>query len=76
MAYEHSQGSPRAELHPRTPTQLLFGGPNKPAVRANPPNAKNLQILVAEDDPINGKIMQKRLEKVGHSVHLTVNGED
>lgn len=75
MPYERSQDSPKAELPPRTPTQLLYGGPNKP-VRPDPPNTENLQILVAEDDPINRKIVQKRLEKVGHSVHLTANGED
>ncbi|PWY93972.1 hypothetical protein BO94DRAFT_458125 [Aspergillus sclerotioniger CBS 115572] len=33
-------------------------------------------VLVAEDDPINGKILQKRLGKSGHTVHLTVNGEE
>ncbi|MCJ1344127.1 Light-sensor Protein kinase [Peltigera leucophlebia] len=76
MPYERSQDSLKAELPPRTPTQSVSGGPNKPAIRANPSNAENLQILVAEDDPINGKIVRKRLEKIGHSVHLTVNGED
>ncbi|EAW13553.1 putative sensor histidine kinase/response regulator [Aspergillus clavatus NRRL 1] len=35
-----------------------------------------LRVLVAEDDPINSKIIQKRLEKVGHSVFLTGNGEE
>lgn len=35
-----------------------------------------LNILVAEDDPINMKILRKRLERVGHNVHHTVNGED
>ena len=34
------------------------------------------RILVAEDDPINSKIMKKRLEKLGHHVHMTVNGEE
>ncbi|PYH97174.1 sensor histidine kinase/response regulator [Aspergillus ellipticus CBS 707.79] len=34
------------------------------------------RVLVAEDDPINGKILQKRLGKTGHTVHLTVNGEE
>jgi len=33
-------------------------------------------ILVAEDDPINSRIMKKRLEKLGHSVYMTVNGEE
>lgn len=34
------------------------------------------EILVAEDDPINSKIIKKRLEKMGHGVALTVNGEE
>jgi signal transduction histidine kinase len=37
---------------------------------------RELHVLVAEDDPINSKIVKKRLEKQGHSVHLTVNGEE
>lgn len=54
-------------------------GPYRPDKHANSTdrsNANNLQILVAEDDSINRKIVQKRLEKLGHSVHLTINGED
>ncbi|KAK7744235.1 hypothetical protein SLS53_003756 [Cytospora paraplurivora] len=39
------------------------------------PSAK-LQVLIAEDDPINMKVLRKRLEKAGHTVHHTVNGED
>ncbi|WEW55793.1 hypothetical protein PRK78_001226 [Emydomyces testavorans] len=35
-----------------------------------------LNVLVAEDDPINSKIVKKRLEKSGHNVHLTINGEE
>lgn len=35
-----------------------------------------LTILVAEDDPINMKILRKRLERIGHEVHHAVNGED
>ncbi|RMJ04759.1 hypothetical protein CDV36_014566 [Fusarium kuroshium] len=37
---------------------------------------QHLQVLVAEDDPINMKILRKRLERLGHGVHHTVNGED
>lgn len=33
-------------------------------------------VLVAEDDPINSRIMKKRLEKLGHSAYMTVNGEE
>lgn len=40
------------------------------------PTSAKLQVLVAEDDPINMKILRKRLEKAGHTVHHTVNGED
>lgn len=35
-----------------------------------------LRTLIAEDDPINLKIMRKRLERVGHTVTHAVNGED
>ena len=42
----------------------------------DPPTADHLQVLVAEDDLINSKIVKKRLEKAGHEVHLTINGEE
>ncbi|KAF2453783.1 GAF domain-like protein [Lineolata rhizophorae] len=38
--------------------------------------ARNMHVLVAEDDPVNSKIVKKRLEKVGHKIYLTVNGEE
>jgi CheY-like chemotaxis protein len=41
-----------------------------------PLNADNLHILVAEDDPVNCKILKKRLERSGHTVYLTINGEE
>jgi CheY-like chemotaxis protein len=34
-----------------------------------------LQVLVAEDDPINMKVLKKRLERAGHEITHTVNGE-
>lgn len=37
---------------------------------------EHLQVLIAEDDPINMKIMRKRLERAGHEVSHAVNGED
>ncbi|CZT07560.1 related to phytochrome [Rhynchosporium agropyri] len=39
-------------------------------------DAEHLQVLVAEDDPVNSRIIRKRLEKSGHQVHHTINGED
>ena len=41
----------------------------------HPANPRLLQVLVAEDDPINSKIVEKRLTKLGHTVKLTGNGE-
>lgn len=35
-----------------------------------------LRVLVAEDDPINAKILQKRLGKLGYHVKWTTNGEE
>ncbi|KAL9604655.1 MAG: hypothetical protein Q9219_000375 [cf. Caloplaca sp. 3 TL-2023] len=67
-----SFGSPTAPGL-RTPSRVLFDVPDKVP---EPPNANHLNILVAEDDPVNSKIMKKRLEKFGHVPHLTVNGEE
>lgn len=39
-------------------------------------DSEQLNVLVAEDDPINSKIVEKRLEKVGHRIFLTGNGEE
>ncbi len=41
-----------------------------------PLSADALSILVAEDDPINSRIMKKRLEKLGHQGQCTGNGEE
>lgn len=82
MPGETSTGSPASEFPPResdlsapTPSRVLFNIPDK-NLREEPPNAERLQVLVAEDDPINSKIIKKRLEKVGHEVCLTINGEE
>ncbi|KAI5849798.1 hypothetical protein BZA05DRAFT_77452 [Tricharina praecox] len=39
-------------------------------------DAVKFTILVAEDDPINSKIIKKRLERMGHSVAMTANGDE
>ena len=41
-----------------------------------PLSADNMRVLVAEDDPVNSRIIKKRLEKLGHDVRLTLNGEE
>lgn len=38
--------------------------------------ARSLQVLIAEDDPINFLLLRKRLEKTGHEVFHAVNGQD
>jgi len=80
MPGDTSLGSPITK-HPsqdsavRTPSRVLFDVPDKRA-EAAPLDAEGLRVLVAEDDPINSKIIQKRLAKTGHEVHLTINGEE
>jgi hypothetical protein len=41
-----------------------------------PLDTEHLRILVAEDDPINSRIIEKRLERSGHEVHITINGKE
>lgn len=58
---------------------VLFDVPEMPMVeepKEEPLSADAFSILVAEDDPINSRIMKKRLEKLGHKVYCTVNGEE
>jgi len=72
--------TPTEEPSPHTTSRVLFDIPDKKGRPApeepRPQDAENLKILVAEDDPINSKIILKRLEKSGHEVHHTVNGEE
>lgn len=64
---ETSQGSP-GPVSAEIPHETI-----QPPISTISPE---LHVLVAEDDPVNSKIIKKRLEKQGHSVHLTVNGEE
>ncbi|KAJ5362133.1 CheY-like superfamily [Penicillium brevicompactum] len=59
--------------HPSQPSQSSTTPPE------TKPNSKmnwSLHVLVAEDDPVNSTIVRKRLEKFGHTVHLTANGKE
>jgi light-regulated signal transduction histidine kinase (bacteriophytochrome) len=69
-------GSP-IDLRPRSGSVLgeLSGGLENTNETSNL-SSKHLCVLVAEDDPVNSRIVQKRLEKLGHEVYLTVNGEE
>ncbi|PMD35535.1 putative cyanobacterial phytochrome B [Hyaloscypha variabilis F] len=72
--------SPTEETPRHTASRVLFDIPDGDcSPKSETPeklDAEHLQILVAEDDPVNSRIIQKRLEKSGHQVHHTVNGED
>ncbi|PKY05752.1 hypothetical protein P168DRAFT_232654 [Aspergillus campestris IBT 28561] len=66
---------PSTEEPAPTPKQAPTSHPEPPKP-PEPSAPTTLRVLVAEDDPINGKIVEKRLNKSGHTVRLTVNGED
>ncbi|OIW24822.1 hypothetical protein CONLIGDRAFT_647908 [Coniochaeta ligniaria NRRL 30616] len=63
----------------------VSGGPPEPVGRKSLEQAAEgsvrdkrieLNLLIAEDDPINMTILQKRLERTGHKVFHAVNGEE
>ncbi|KAF2117155.1 hypothetical protein BDV96DRAFT_490371 [Lophiotrema nucula] len=71
------EDSPPPERHP--PGEVL--GEIQDETEGKAPSsdklsAENLRVLIAEDDPVNSRIIKKRLEKLGHDVILTVNGEE
>jgi CheY-like chemotaxis protein len=63
-------GEPRSS--PKAAPESLTSG----TTSGTTTDGQHLQILIAEDDPINMKIMRKRLERAGHEVTHAVNGED
>ncbi|KAL5437077.1 hypothetical protein PMIN06_004951 [Paraphaeosphaeria minitans] len=70
-------GSP-IDPYPRSGTVLgeLSDKPEKKSTSSKELSYEHLRVLVAEDDPVNSRIVQKRLDKLGHEVYLTVNGEE
>ena len=60
---------------PRSASRILSKTRTEPH-NQTPPTADHFSVLVAEDDPINSRIVKKRLEKYGHVVCLTINGEE
>jgi light-regulated signal transduction histidine kinase (bacteriophytochrome) len=68
-------GSP-VNVQPKTASGIIGELYDEPKETDEPPTADHMLMLVAEDDPINSKIVKKRLEKYGHEICLTVNGEE
>lgn len=73
VVFELGDNTPRATQFKSAESATTF---DANAHQSSQPVSAKLQVLVAEDDPINMKILGKRLNKAGHTVHHTVNGED
>ena len=72
-----STGDDASEISSTSASSALPSQPwERTAASASSTTAEHMRVLVAEDDPVNSKIIKKRLEKLGHEVSLTVNGED
>ena len=72
--HESSEPKPPAVEQPlNEPTKVGACATSRPTKL---PTKSGLHVLVAEDDPINSTIVRKRLEKLGHTVHLTANGKE
>lgn len=53
------------------------GGGDADAAAAGPPRSEaTLQILVAEDNPVNQKVTRRILEHAGHTVHIVASGDE
>ncbi|KAJ5770874.1 CheY-like superfamily [Penicillium nucicola] len=52
-------------------SKISKANPSSPSSSSN----ASMNILIAEDNPVNSHILQKRLTRIGHTVQLTNNGE-
>lgn len=68
--------TPVAERPGSAPSSALPQPQRQESNASSPLDSNNMKVLVAEDDPVNSRIIKKRLEKLGHTVFLTVNGEE
>jgi CheY-like chemotaxis protein/anti-sigma regulatory factor (Ser/Thr protein kinase) len=73
---ENPVQTPADEVPPHIASRVLFDIPKDDPSPPPQQDAEHLQILVAEDDPVNSRIIKKRLEKSGHEVYHTINGEE
>jgi light-regulated signal transduction histidine kinase (bacteriophytochrome) len=71
-------GSSPLDPQPKSGSILgeLHEEPQEPTSSPEKLTAEHMRVLVAEDDPVNSRIVKKRLERLGHDVYLTVNGEE
>jgi light-regulated signal transduction histidine kinase (bacteriophytochrome) len=64
-----------ASMNEPSEAPSIAGAASTAPTSVPPADCQLLQVLVAEDDPVNSKIVEKRLTKLGHTVKLTGNGE-
>ncbi|KAF3904047.1 Bacteriophytochrome [Arthrobotrys entomopaga] len=87
LAETHHDEPESTSSHPTTPggeapgsenkaQELPSKGESKDKPKQTDSDKNEFSVLVAEDDLINSRIIKKRLEKLGHRVTLTVNGEE
>ncbi|KAJ5999542.1 hypothetical protein N7451_007352 [Penicillium sp. IBT 35674x] len=72
---EQSYFPPMSPRDEKCETISTVGESSNTSTSIVPGNVQLLRVLVAEDDPVNSKIIHKRLTKLGHTVELTGNGE-
>jgi CheY-like chemotaxis protein len=65
--------SSEALLTPSNPNLTIGASHPRPSVK---PLEHRLAILVAEDNPLNSRLLETRLRKRGHDVTVAVNGQD
>lgn len=56
--------------------RLLPEGARERRPAPSPAAQRGLRVLVADDNQVNRRVMQKILERSGHAVHLAGNGEE
>jgi signal transduction histidine kinase/CheY-like chemotaxis protein/HPt (histidine-containing phosphotransfer) domain-containing protein len=52
------------------------GGPDTPGTAAEPAPPRKLRVLLAEDNPVNQRLVVKLMEKHDHTVVVTGNGKE
>nr|DAZ85347.1 TPA_exp: phytochrome-1 [Monilinia laxa] len=66
----------KVKFNTQSSSSSQSGNEDEPIPNSKTHNTEHLKVLVAEDDPVNSRIINKRLEKGGHEVFHTINGEE
>lgn len=62
---------------PSSARSLTFPFPNMPVAPSSTSREHGfLNVLIAEDNPINAKLLTKRLQNLGHTVELSSDGQE